>query len=860
MAEPIEVRVIMAQRSDTKEQWEQANPILEKGEIGFVVTLKDNNTTVDTINTGLFKIGDGIRAWNNLPYASVGKQDVANDGSLAGTVFNDFSNNRAQNKNSIAEGTGTFTFSDNQHVIGKYNEKEKLSSIVNYPFIIGWGTSDTDRKNIVSIDEYGNTNFSGAVTSNGKELVTENHMHEPVIGPDSINILKFFDPTKIENPGNIYSYINDWELGITVSQNTSEPNPPFCINETDLNDKKASFCLDIPDSVNGYIVVNNIKYSFSNNTVSYEIDSETITIKTNQLYFVNVGYPIQVSLQHGYGTNTVTLSDYGDVRELQSGKNGFLTIQDKYTLDALSNLISNKLNLSGGTLTGPLYASSNPTSSMEVATKEYVDSHGGGGGGTSGDANIKTVTEVPSDANPNIIILNPTGEYIYQKGVYIYFNDQWNKILLKDENNNITSDETNVVSGENNIALGTNLNVSDGQTAFGSYNRQLSSYYFMIGNGTSNDDRNNLFAINKNGEMSTNSTVHTNQPIDSIVINEFDDYLKDGAISNVKLTRPASIGEWYVNDGSQFYGYIIIDTRALSLPNNNMYCLIIDYVVESEQPQDVKFKGCHGESTNGTSGLTANYCTDIGPSNNGRNFGYYPFYLTSDAIENYQGVYLAIPSVKTAIMINSIKLVRLTKYLSPNIGELNCGYVATFDFAGYFEPNTIKQTKIKYLAVKVASGELFCGAVDDSIDSTVGVDYVTKQAKDITTKNMISDSIASNTSVSNNYVKQTETDNIDIMVPVSFVTTIAPEDWSDSIATINVPKTVKGYTKFTSDTDGILSIAQGSTIDECEAISNAEITIESQTGFTAENYGNIKIKSNGITPSVSIKLQILMFV
>ena len=497
---------------------------------------------------------------------------------------------------------------------------------------------------------------------------------------------------------------------------------------------------------------------------------------------------------------------------------------------------------------------------MEVATKEYVDSHGGGGGGTSGDANIKTVTEVPSDTNPNIIILNPTGEYIYQKGVYIYFNDQWNKILLKDENNNITSDETNVVSGENNIALGTNLNVSDGQTAFGSYNRQLPSYYFMIGNGTSDDDRNNLFAIDKNGRMLTNSIVHTNQPIDLILINEFDDYLKDGAISNIKLTRPASIGEWYVNDGSQFYGYIIIDTRALSLPNNNMYCLIIDYVVESERPQDVKFKGCHGESTNGTSGLTANYCTDIGPSSNGRNFGYYPFYLTSDAIENYQGVYLAIPSVKTAIMINSIKLVRLTKYLSPNIGELNCGYVTTFDFAGYFEPNTIKQTKIKYLAVKVASGELFCGAVDDSIDSTVGVDYVTKQAKDIATKNMIADSMASNTSVSNNYVKQTETDNIDIMVPVSFVTTIAPEEWSDSIATINVSKTVKGYTKFTSDTDGILSIAQGSTIDECEAISNAEITIESQTGFTAENYGNIKIKSNGITPSISIKLQILMFV
>lgn len=45
------------QRRDTKARWEQYNPILLEGEIGYV--LDDPN---------LYKIGDGVKAWNSLPY------------------------------------------------------------------------------------------------------------------------------------------------------------------------------------------------------------------------------------------------------------------------------------------------------------------------------------------------------------------------------------------------------------------------------------------------------------------------------------------------------------------------------------------------------------------------------------------------------------------------------------------------------------------------------------------------------------------------------------------------------------------------------------------------------------------------
>ena len=45
-------------RRGTAAQWASVNPLLTEGESGWET------------DTGKFKVGDGIRAWNNLPYAS----------------------------------------------------------------------------------------------------------------------------------------------------------------------------------------------------------------------------------------------------------------------------------------------------------------------------------------------------------------------------------------------------------------------------------------------------------------------------------------------------------------------------------------------------------------------------------------------------------------------------------------------------------------------------------------------------------------------------------------------------------------------------------------------------------------------
>ena len=46
------------------ERWEELNPVLEKGEPGFV------------LDEGRLKVGDGITAFNDLPY--IGENDVKN--------------------------------------------------------------------------------------------------------------------------------------------------------------------------------------------------------------------------------------------------------------------------------------------------------------------------------------------------------------------------------------------------------------------------------------------------------------------------------------------------------------------------------------------------------------------------------------------------------------------------------------------------------------------------------------------------------------------------------------------------------------------------------------------------------------
>ena len=61
---------------------------------------------------------------------------------------------------SHTEGIGNTAYTEAQHVEGKYSEPDSEGL---YAHIIGWGTSDGDRKNINTIDTNGNGWFSGTV-------------------------------------------------------------------------------------------------------------------------------------------------------------------------------------------------------------------------------------------------------------------------------------------------------------------------------------------------------------------------------------------------------------------------------------------------------------------------------------------------------------------------------------------------------------------------------------------------------------------------------------------------------------------------------------------------------------------------
>lgn len=71
-------------RRDAKAVWEAENPVLKAGEMGFEAETinPDGSLTLQTSENGeafaAFKIGDGVTAWNSLPYAS-GPQGVQGD-------------------------------------------------------------------------------------------------------------------------------------------------------------------------------------------------------------------------------------------------------------------------------------------------------------------------------------------------------------------------------------------------------------------------------------------------------------------------------------------------------------------------------------------------------------------------------------------------------------------------------------------------------------------------------------------------------------------------------------------------------------------------------------------------------------
>ena len=67
MADKIYLKTRFVYRTDTLENWETKNPLLERGEPSFVI---------DGKNGQFMKIGNGMHRWNELPYVEFWKEQA----------------------------------------------------------------------------------------------------------------------------------------------------------------------------------------------------------------------------------------------------------------------------------------------------------------------------------------------------------------------------------------------------------------------------------------------------------------------------------------------------------------------------------------------------------------------------------------------------------------------------------------------------------------------------------------------------------------------------------------------------------------------------------------------------------------
>ena len=122
-------------------------------------------------------IGYAAHSEGGRYYMNGTEEDVADDTKRT-IARGDYSH--AQNKwthadgeGSHSEGWGTIAKADFQHVQGRFN---KIDLEGRYVHIVGWGNNDSDRRNIHTIDRYGNAVFSGEVYSAGGRLASRNYV------------------------------------------------------------------------------------------------------------------------------------------------------------------------------------------------------------------------------------------------------------------------------------------------------------------------------------------------------------------------------------------------------------------------------------------------------------------------------------------------------------------------------------------------------------------------------------------------------------------------------------------------------------------------------------------------------------
>ena len=128
------------------------------------VSFTNNDGELDmTIN--IPQGGSGSSGGGGSSSSSVGKITYKGD-IPKGEYFNDYEENQALGEKSHAEGKGTLATGDYQHVQGKYNIEDKDNE---YADIVGGGLSDSDRRNLSTLDWRGNLTVDGDIFVQGSK-------------------------------------------------------------------------------------------------------------------------------------------------------------------------------------------------------------------------------------------------------------------------------------------------------------------------------------------------------------------------------------------------------------------------------------------------------------------------------------------------------------------------------------------------------------------------------------------------------------------------------------------------------------------------------------------------------------------
>lgn len=393
--------------------------------------------------------------------------DNTNTGNSSFVVGN---SNSVTHNNSVALGQGLKSGAQNQTILGKFNNPSTTNV-----FTVGYGTSDTDRKNLFTIDGYGRINAS-----------------------DNLGFKVFSGSTAIKEASAIGYYCvangsGSVAMGIYSETGvlTGDESLPYgymavkYVTAFSVNNKSI-YGISIPKGETVTYTYNGTEYTATNSytsTVALILvsDPTNILFKTN-LNKTNIGMVTD--------DGAMTLSSIKSSTHIGNNIYALLVQQNNNNIKEFGNFVVMwvKTNLAangGGNRAFSMGAWSIASASSTVAFGDHCIVSGEAGF-ASGRYNYVTGMGAMAIGNYSMAL----GESSVSLGT--------NNIAFG--TNSICLGAANTVKGRMSFALGEYLK-SDyaNQTVFGRYNVQDSNAMFIIGNGTSKTDRLNIFTISKTG-------------------------------------------------------------------------------------------------------------------------------------------------------------------------------------------------------------------------------------------------------------------------------------------------------------------------------------------------------------------------